>query len=435
MLPLLLFALQCYAAQMWQQDDQSYAAQWKDSYDGQSYAAQWEQLASGDKRQEATVRTFHAAGSVTQLTHLIAQSEGFCYISGVRAIYRDAERCAVVPDHGFWALEATSGQRDYECRATCVIGIPATISGVYRRNEAGDTPSIIDLGPVSNRVCYLTGLRRMSSHSQECETLVSNGRWQLRGRSQHGDFRCEARCAAFSQHTTRSQEVTYTGRGSWTQQLGHDFTFCYVSNVRNINLGDEICRVTRDPLTGWTLNANSNQNTFRCGATCATVSNQYTSITAGWRLMASAASYQSISQELPMGVSRGNSAAGTEEWSNYFLDRLSSPGFLQFGTVPVTPAIIVSTLPVIEACVSGEMTWFVAHCPAQPGMYVALYQYTLEGEYLFGSNDVVWTSWTRCHYSSSINLLEPQCPFQACGVLNRNPSCQQSLCDPWMRLH
>jgi hypothetical protein len=204
--------------------------------------------------------------------------------------------------------------------------------------------------------------------------------------------------------------------------------------VRNIHLGDEICRVTKDPLTGWTLRANSNQATFRCGATCATISNQYTSITAGWRLMASAAPGQSISRELPNGVDRGNSAAVTLEWLNYFRTRLSSPGFLEFGTVPVTSAIAVSTLPLIEGCLSGEMMDFVAHCPAQPGMNVALYQYTLEAVYPFGSNDVVSTFLTRCHYSSSINFLEPQCPFQACGVLDRNPSCQQSLCDPWMRL-
>jgi hypothetical protein len=70
-------------------------------------------------------------------------------------------------------------------------------------------------------------------------------------------------------------------------------------------------------------------------------------------------------------------------------------------------------------------------CPEERNMFVGLFQFHVDGIIPGGSRDVVSTKITRCHYSPSPSVPGPQCPFHACGTLDRNPLCQRSLCDPW----
>lgn len=268
----------------------------------------------------------------------------------------------------------------------------------------------------------------MSSDTQECEVRISSGNWVLRGRSGHGDFRCEARCATFTVATTMSSEVAVSGRGSWTRDLGRsDTTFCFVSNVRNLHLGDETCTVTND--RGWRLTAGSNQNTYRCGATCASIPTAYSAISMGWQHITTGTN--SISMTLTEGSERSNGESVTREWSSSFSVQLTSPGFSSFGGVAVTSTISSSTANSVSSTISQSASRSLsATCPAVAGRYVALYQYTIEGAYS-GGTDTVSTVLTRCHYSTSASVPAPQCPFQACGSLSRNPNCQRSLCDRW----
>lgn len=394
--------------------------------DGDDYEVGWMRSKSS-----ATTLNFQETGTGARISRMIRQSEGFCFISGVRAIFQDRERCAVIPDSGFWSLEATSHQNDYECRATCVLGVEATISGLFHRNGAGDTPSTITLGSATNRVCFLTGLRWLSTHSQECETTIVRGNWVLRGRSHRerfGDFRCEARCATFRERVTMSNEVVYSGVGNWRRSLGsQSSTFCFVSNVRNINLGGEICRVTDS--RGFELVAQSNQGTYRCGATCASVPNSYNSITMGWQFIT--AGTRDISMTITEGVTRSNGESVTNSWSSSFSLQLASPGFSSFGGVAVTSTISSSTATQLSSSFSRNAgRTLSANCPAQPGKYVALFQYNLYGNGA-GGTDMVQSMLTRCHYSESANVPAPQCPFQACGSLVSNPNCQRAGCDRW----
>jgi hypothetical protein len=396
-----------------------------DSYDGDEIEVGWAPML----KTSATVTTFSETGTGNRVSRMIRMRDGFCYLSGLRAIHRDREACRVITSSDFWALEANSAQRDFECRATCVTGVPATISGVYNRNSVSATPSTINIGTATDRVCYLTGLRRMSSHSQECEVRISRGSWTLRGRNEHGDFRCEARCAAFNARVTHSNEIAFSGKGSWTRALGgSSTTFCYVSNVRNLHLGDERCTVSSS--SGWSLRATSNQDTYRCGATCASVPNVYSAITMGWRHITTGTN--EISMTLTEGSSRSNGQSVTDTFASSFSYQLASPGFSTFGGLAVTSSISASTATSTSSTISQSASRSLsASCPSRSGMYVALYQYVLEGAYGGGFTDTVSTTFTRCHYSTSANVPAPQCPFQACGSLSRNPNCQSSGCTSW----
>jgi hypothetical protein len=457
----LLLTSQLHATQLWQTlEYQNYAAEYVTEY--QNFAAEWrptdhqfarnhnykygwlenadelnydgEELEVGwatlDKS-SATVRVFSETGTGSRISRMIRQRDGFCFLSGLRAIHREREICAVTTSSDYWALEASSAQGAFECRATCVTGVPATVSGVYNRNFAGTTPSTITIGTANNRVCYLTRLRRMSTATQECEVRISSGNWVLRGRSGHGDFRCEARCAQFNSQVTMSREVAYSGKGSWTRALGgSSTTFCFVSNVRNLHLGDERCTVSSSSSSGWQLRATSNQDTYRCGATCASVLSVYSAITMGWQHVTTGTN--TISMTLTEGTERSSGQSVTNEFASSFSYQLASPGSATFGGVSVTSTISASTATSTSSSISMSASRSLsATCPSRSGMYVALYQYVIEGAYGRGFTDTVSTTYTRCHYSTQANVPAPQCPFQACGSLSTNPNCEASGCSRW----
>jgi len=372
-------------------------------------------------------------GTGLNFTILMPSSQGFCYISEVRAIHRENEDCRIILNNRNWVLDTRSLQPQFQCRATCISGIEFSVTGLFNRNNAGPTASTIDLGPQSRRVCYLTGLRRMASDTQECSVQLGNGRWTMRGRSNHGDFRCEARCVDFAARPRFSSEIGFAVSGSGTRQLGdRDTTFCYISNVRNLNREREHCWLLGTGGAPWTLEYRSAQSTMRCRAVCISVPNFYSAIALRWS--PHNVGNRQISMTLAQGSTRSNGRSVTDSWGSSFTLQVASPGFSSLGGVQVSSTISTSTANSISSTVTRSRTLSLsASCPEERGMFVGLFQYHVDGMLFDGRRDTVDTLMTRCHYSTSASVPAPQCPFQACGTLRANPLCQRSLCTAWRR--
>lgn len=383
---------------------------------------------SMQKRSVSSHYEINGRGSETQ--RMVRTGDGFCFITGVRSITHHRDECMIATSNGYWTLTAQSEQSDFQCQASCVLGVGGIVSAHVFLHDRITNPVVRNLGhSTSDSVCFLTHVGRLSEHSQECEVNVFDGRtWSLRARSYDDWFRCAARCVRFPRGITHSRAVVESGTGSWTRSLGtSDTTFCYVSNVRNIHRSNEWCRVGN--ANRWRLDANSDQGTFRCGARCVSVPGAaYATVTLDWDYIME--NNAEIEVHINEGLQLANSRTLTDSISTAFSVAVEANAIFAGTTVTGTITSQVS-LAVGQIVTRSVSKTFVARCPQKSGYYVSLWQYKAVGELTSGGNDVAYTRQYRCQYHESARRVRPECPYSACGNLVTNPQCLRNGCDRW----
>jgi hypothetical protein len=403
-----------------------------DVNEGGVYFSSDEYVLHDNMQKRSASSAYEINGSGSETRRMLRTSDGFCFITGVRAIHGHREDCMIATSNGYWTLTGQSQLSDFQCQASCVQGVGGIVSAHVFLHDRITTPVVRNLRhSTSDSVCFLTHVGRLSSQSQECEVNSYDGRaWSLRARSDHDWFRCAARCVRFPSGSpgSHSAEVVESGTGSWTRSLGtSDTTFCYVSSLRNIHHRDEWCRVGN--ANRWRLDANSRQGTFRCGGRCIAIAGAaYATVSLDWDFIME--NNAGIEVHINEGLQLANSRTLTSSISSAFSVAVEANAI--FAGTTVTGTITSEVSEAVGQIVTQSVSrTFVARCPQKSGYYVSLWQYKAVGALVSGGNDVAYTRQYRCQYHESARSVRPECPYSACGNLRTNPLCLRTGCDRW----
>lgn len=365
-------------------------------------------------------------GKVDINEYMIPASDGFCYISRVRAM-SDSRTCNAELRSLKWYLVANSGSSDFECGITCVY---VTEHIIYEEKLVTGKLSSrsTDLRSTADAICFLTSGTGWNGKDEICSvTTTTSSMWQLTYKSNKDKYKCGARCVS-AEGMTFIKEEKLTGKGSGsskTLDAVHP-DFCWMSYGRCIKGDRERCHVQTSN-SQWTLLKDSNQNDFGCGAMCGSFG---TGSIVGepegrWNKVKELFGGH-VEASISIGSERSDGKEVTTTWAETFSTSVSA-GF-SFLSATVNYTISESMAETISTTIvnSVESTTTVSCVHGERDEYTALYQWVLAAETSEGGEDVTYTEMYRCHYSLTSGFV-PLCPPEQCG----DTLCTSAKCLEW----
>jgi hypothetical protein len=174
-----------------------------------------------------------------------ATSDYFCALGSVSGrFYGESEevfvtRAPVIGDPGKyrWYLRGTSQQSGVRAQATCARGV----AGYTGETKWSQGEPAKDLGPTTDRVCFLSRIRgHFAGEGEKVRVRKWLGRWLLDGTSQQSGVAAGARCVYVSPDFASPSEHSVHNGSSGTASLliggntdgGSDDDFCALTRVQ-----------------------------------------------------------------------------------------------------------------------------------------------------------------------------------------------------------